>query len=345
MDTALDLDFDLEGADIDEIIKTRHVGKFSLYHWPLLDIRFKGPRDSEFVAVERLEEMNSNVKLHGRYGYSIGNFHEFFITDSVADNFATLPIAGSIATVGKITPLGYFLFRADCEEDYHGHIAHWQTIRLQNLPPKNLEAVLLKALDVFCHGNTTAIKLRSIEIEEDFYTFLEYGKIDKPIRDVRRVPCDLAPIRLFYYARREEENEAAFIQFYRILEHYAYNLKIQDIAKLRRKTIPETDFLKEAHRIVRQHEKDDLFELIKTLPIKAILTKSHKQGLITASTPRALAHKLYEFRNSVVHAKEDYRVPLLVKSPIGEAEGTDLLVSIIRSLAKAAISKYSSTIS
>jgi hypothetical protein len=97
------------------------------------------------LNIEKIEKLNPHFKAHGRRGYSLGCFHEFFL-QSEESSHLNFRIENAEISLGNATPLSKFIFDGEYEHDYHGEWDYIQTIKLLNVRQEQLEIYLLNAL-------------------------------------------------------------------------------------------------------------------------------------------------------------------------------------------------------
>lgn len=284
--------------------------------------------DGDYSFIEKIEELNSHFKAHGRHGYSLGCFHEFFLQleESPPVNFR---IDNAEISLGDSTPLSRVIFNDEHENKFHGEWDYIQTIRLLNVPPDKLEIYLLNALNHIQIFTDFEIKLRSISIK-DYYSFA-YSCPEQPdeseeddeleadnepiIEDQIKVYKDIEAVSLYRYALTAEDNLSACIYYYRIIEFYAFLIKHDEIDKIRQdQSLNSKDFSKKIHALVKLNEKENICGLVEEVVTIPILDFACNNQLTPSNNKKAFANALYSFRNSIVHAKYEHTSSLIVDS-------------------------------
>ena len=291
----------------------------------LLELSFYYDKEFNF-NIEKIEELNSHFKAHGRHGYSLGCFHEFFLQleESPPVNFR---IDNAEISLGDSTPLSRVIFNDEHEQKFHGEWDYIQTIRLLNVPPDKLEIYLLNALNHIQIFTDFKIKLRSISFK-NYYSFFwleqpdeseeddELEADNKPIiEDQIKVYKDIEAVSLYRYALTAEDNLSACIYYYRIIEFYAFLRKHHEIDKIRQdQSLNSKDFSKKIHNLVKANESENICGLLEEIVTIPILDFAFNNQLTPSNTKKAFANALYGFRNRIVHAKYEHTSSLIVDS-------------------------------
>jgi hypothetical protein len=274
--------------------------------------------DFHYLDIERIEKLNSNFKAHGRLGYSLNSFHEFFL---YAEDFAYLNfrIGNAEISLGDATPLGKFIFDGEHKNDYHGEWDYIQTIKLLNVDQDKLEVYLLNALNRI--QVTTGFKagLKSI-LWKDYASWLEEFDDSEQnnelvIDDQAKLYKDIEAVSLYRYALTARDNISACIYYYRIVEFYAFLRKHNEIEKIRQdRSIDSKEFSKQIHELVKANERENICGLIEETVDSTIIDFALHNHLIHANSKKVFANTLYNFRNSIVHAKYENTNSLIVDS-------------------------------
>lgn len=277
------------------------------------------------------------LKFHGMFGYSIGTYHEFFI--GAVDNYAEFGLGKADVSIGDVSPLAIFLFGAYYHRKAHGDEWNYlSTVRIQNAPVEFAEMYLLNALQLFGDGyfeQPVVLPFGPVE-------WWEPAEPKALPERVTSIPVDIEPLRFFYYGRRETEHESACLQFYRVLEFYAFFEVQADVAKLRGNTaLSDREFLTRVANVIFRNERTPIVRLVTRLAGKRLLARAVKAGLITQEQPELLGEALYAFRNSFVHAKYDQRALILSPSLLEEDSKLYEWRHILGQLAQSAIAKLS----
>ncbi len=286
-------------------------------HWPLAGVSIYYPKPTEKwkVAPDRAEVSACTPQLafHGHHGYSVGPFSEFFVYAGREPNPVSFTMGTIEGSFGQVTPLAHLLYHYGHDDDLEGEFSAYQSIRLFGCTKHNAEAALISAV-VFLekqHGLTCEVfPVGNAEWpEEEAYTGEEKElEFPNPFSDVE-------PLRMLFRGRQERDPESAFLQLYRILEYYSVlTLETQVAAMRSDHGLSTRQFLLDVHQLVGRDEKTTLGRMMALVADTPMLTRGRDSGLIGEATANALTNAVYDFRNSVVHAKSDHRAKLFSES-------------------------------
>lgn len=304
--------------------------------WPITEVTLAS-RKRERPDHTDLLRRNPQLKFHGLFGYSIGKYHEFFVT-SLDDDYVEFRLASAGITFGDVTPLAVFLFAAYRSSRKHGYAwDHLSTIRITNAPADAVEAYLINAMQLFA-GRFYPLRILACKPVRPW----EPDEIKPLPKRVTSIPTDIEPLRLFYHGLHESESESACLQFYRVLEFYAF-FEIQSaVGQLRvDNSIDERQFLLRVSRLVFRNDRGPIVRLVARIAGKRVLSRAVNAGLIPRADPQLLGDALYDFRNSLVHAKYDQRALILTPSPLAERSTIHEWQNVLRELSRAALGKLS----
>lgn len=221
-------------------LKIEEVGRAYAVTWPEGNVTIHS-RKSDEPDHRDLLRRNPSLRFHGMFGYSLSTYHEFFV--GALDDYAEFKLGPVYVTFGEVTPLARFIFSADYHRKVHGDDwNYFSTVRLEGAAADLVEAYLLNALqvydDAFFEQQPILLPFGPVEWSEP--TEPKYLP-----KFVRSIPGDIEPLRFFYHGRRESEHESACLQFYRVLEFYAFLELQSEVATLRADVaidpyIPET---------------------------------------------------------------------------------------------------------
>jgi hypothetical protein len=293
--------------------------------WPAAGATIRYPIEDpsyldDWVPLDEVAKHTASFELHSKFGYTVGNFSEFFALPAYgsAEDTALVQVAGTEITFGAVTPLGYHLFDGEHEEVYHPGWDSIRSIRILGASAETIERFLL-----------TGIALLHMEanIRLDLFTF---EVLDTPETDwdaeqrsqhhdlhLARPVTDIEPLRLFNKGMSESDSASAFLQFYRVLEFYSI-IQLQDsVAALRwDRDVTPKEFLKKVAGVIDRDERSLLGWLLSKIADSSIRDLARDKRLIDTASTEALCSELYAFRNSVVHAKYDQRALITVESPL-----------------------------
>jgi len=176
----------------------------------------------EYPNHEDLLRNTPGLTIHGNFGFSICKFSEFFIDNApemICYQFGNIEV-----TIGNPTPLAIHMFNAYHDEHFHGDWEDITSLRIFGISPEYAEIVLLNTLNRY--RDQFAINPQLIEIDK-----IEWWEAPEQPQDSAQcvlanfgssLPSDIEPLRCFYYAHANPDPAASCIQFYRVLEYYAF---------------------------------------------------------------------------------------------------------------------------
>jgi hypothetical protein len=288
-----------------------------------------------------LAENTLGLYFHGQFGFSLERYSEFFVEE--LPNAAAFRFGNTEITFGQPSPLICYMFERNRDEHYHGGWDNLTTIRILGCEHIFAELVLLNAFNHYEDRYGSLPRVNEIsEIEWDVgFAIDEQDLSDNPIVCSPSLPADVEPLRCMYYARSSTDPASACIQFYRVLEYYAFFAQSQRIGSLRRdSSVSDRDFLVSAAQLLTKDEKTPIVKLISELVKRETLELAAKNDLIKAPESNLIGVAAYEFRNAVVHAKYDQRTNLIVDPVISAPTSTNVWRRVLHQLAKDAIARY-----
>ena len=218
-------------------------GRLLEVRWPLLGVSILqtrgGDRQDDYVDLEDVAKNTPGFCQHGMFGYSIDQFSEFFAYDQ-SGNFSheiELTFGNVEVTIGRVTPLGIWLFDNYHDDDYLPDWPDLHSIRILGASAEKAETYLLNALITARRSLKVVLTLCPIQwsiprLEEE--STQDEGSVDDPIvHRAAHAIAEIEPLRLFYKGLEEGDPASAFLQFYRVLEYYAALLIQDEGAKLR----------------------------------------------------------------------------------------------------------------
>ena len=297
--------------------------------WDAVGIHFLSPVEI-YPSIEELQKLNSSLVFHSTYGFSYGKYHEIFV-EGLPESLS-LKIGHAEVTIGEPTPVAAYFF--DNIHDEHIYGEEWggvSTVRILGIERHCLEAYFINA----CHHYSThydivprAHRFGSIEHWEDDEK--EVGITTGLLPAI----IDIEPLRCFYHAKHESDDASACIQFYRVLEYYAFfDLQSQVSQARHDSALSGRDFLVKVASLLTRDEKTPLIRLVQRLSSSVILKEAVSCDLIEQPDAGRLGNKLYDFRNSVVHAKYDQRSSIVVDPVFNVASKTFVWRGILEGLA------------
>ncbi|MFH1374686.1 MAG: hypothetical protein ABII79_12905 [bacterium] len=310
--------------------------------WPLLGLSVFSSKEI-YPNLEEVMKKTPGFKPHGRQGYSLGQFHEFFVSNPPKYYECKLGRAG--ASVGEVTPLGIYLFDSYFDNNYFGDWDCVASVRILGIPPELVEAYLLNFLIRYFQRFKITLNVFSIKVPEDWCDELQPEEERPTIKErdsLLPAVNELIPLRLFCYASRDMDDCSACIQYYRVLEYYAFFEQEREFSHLRcDKSMSDREFLTKAATMLTSSERIPLERLIKGLADGVLLNRALEASLIAKDDADILATTLYMFRNSIVHAKYGYRLSIHTDSILDETSVCRSWRGILEKLAWAAIDRFS----
>ena len=273
-----------------------------------------------------------NIKYYKNYGFSIDTYGEFFLG---SDSYLLYDIYGEVSeidlkfnigntyiefnSVSKICKLLIepYYSRFDWNIDDRGLEEYFYTLKIYNAPQEVHKDIVIKSL---FYLNSHYLKTTNnplsiyhlIPVGYDENSFSEEAEVvlEKTISRKRTLKrkdfINVEPL-YFYNDACIQTRENQFLGFYRVLEFF-FNRGLEKELESRRykSSIEEKD-------IISLIQNKDERSLLRNL-INKVLTKSEKKKLIDSLLRKNLikdgsfdkfSNKLYEYRNSIVHAKEN----------------------------------------
>lgn len=307
------------------LLRVQVSGGLAEVSWPVAGATVRYPlEDAEFfhdwVSLDEVARHTASFKLHERFGYTSGNFSEFFVVpaDGISSDTAIAQVSGTEITFGDVTPLGYHLFAGEHDESYHPIWEYIRSVRILGESAENAEALLLTGIALLEMEANVRVELLGFEVPDAVDVDWE----DQPdshhheLHFVRPI-ADIEPLRLFKKGMSESDSSSAFLQFYRILEFYSI-IQLQDAVSALRwdRDLTPKEFLKRVGGIIDRDERSLLGSLLAKITDSEILELARGKRLVDTPSVEALCSGIYAFRNSIVHAKYDQRALITVESPL-----------------------------
>ena len=317
--------------------------------WGLVGASLFVPDYKWYPSLEEIEFNNKvTFKAHGFYGFSVGKYHEFFITFPYSSfrgeaKPAAFRLGGIEATFGQATPLAYYLFSGMFDEKYFGPWDSISSLRLMGVSSEDIEAAFINACDAYAtkFGDLPVV----FELHDD-YDYEEEEQLSTDDLEPQKGPPivnNLEPLRFFCGVLLQPDALSACIQFYRVLEYFSFFTNFNEIKKLRHDhTLSDAEFPGKLLQFLSKDEKGPLFKLIISLADKDFMSPAQAEGLIENNTPGTLCEKLYIFRNSIVHGKFSFGYSLKFSSAIEKSENFKKWRNLLRELARRAVQQYGS---
>jgi hypothetical protein len=307
-----------------------------------------------FLKIQTIERLNPDFKAHGRFGYSIGSFHEFFLSIyTESTEYIDFYIGDTEISLGDATPLGQLIFNSEHESKYHGDWECIPTIKLLNVDQDNVEIYLLNALNRIQVSNGFKANPQSISYK-DYNSWLEESVMleereeeleeDAVINNRFNLYKDCEAVSLYRCALTQVDDISACIYYYRIVEFYAFSRKHREIEKIRQDTnIDSQEFSKKIHNLVKANERDNVCGLVEEVLTSSILDFAFHNNLIGPiglKSKRNFSDALYNFRNSIVHAKYEHTSSLVVHSILNPSSKSNIWREIMSRLIPEVLNKF-----
>lgn len=304
---------------------------------------------------KKIENIKDFV-YHEHYGFSFNLYGEYFISISnsvhwIAPKPLKFKIDNYLIEIGPGSIYIKMLLEPYYGEEDIGQVdfEDYTTIKIIGTNFDNHENLLHNAIYYlnsyyFKSINLYASLMHLIHPDEVYNDFIEDRMTREIIRERirnRQSLSSVEPLRLFNEACTLS-GESRFLGFYKVLEYFfSRSLMVQFHSMRADRNITDDE-------LIGFVKKRDEASLLKKL-LNSCITPAHKKrlasiaknrGLITKETFTDLTNALYDFRNSVVHAKEEFISQAVIPNPLKFDSYTNLWNSIVRDLAVKAIQKY-----
>lgn len=307
---AIPLEFDPPGNDFDaDHLTVQTVEGGERITWPLIGKAVFAPnRDGKsaaeafYIDLDTIENHNPQLKIHALGGFSLGDYHEFFIGGAPAHR--AYRFGGVEASFGEGSPLLARLFWNVYYEKYWGEWTSCASLRVTNCPLDLVERYVIAAL--LEYRSEIGLLLSVMQVDFNALDFDEEFDAEPTGRGV--VPAappviDLDPLR-FYMTGLNSDDEAACLAFYRVLEFYAFMQQAAQVTALRRDgAVSDAEFTRRTLEIASRDEKGPLFRLLGQITTPDVLQAAKAGGLISEARQDRFNEALYAYRNAIVHGK------------------------------------------
>ena len=303
--------------------------------WRTLALTVTHAQES-FPPQADFETHTMGLYFHGQFGFSLAKYNEFFVSD--LPTYAAFRFGSVEVTFGQPSPLIVYMFETYRDKHFHGDWDNLTTVRIYGCTKDEAEMVLLNSFDHY--EAKFAVLPRTVEVGAiEWADIPEFDRTEVE-STVQQFPSsvigDIEPLRCMYYAKTNAEPAAACIQYYRVLEYYAFFSLSQELNSLRRDaTVSDRAFLLAAAQLLTKDEKGPIMKLISAVATREMLTLAADSNLIRRPEANLLAFAIYDFRNSIVHAKQDQRFVLTVDPVVSGPTSTSVWRRILHQLAKA----------
>lgn len=307
---AIPFEFDPPGNDFEAgYLTEERVAGGDRITWPLIgksifapDQAGKPASEVFYIDLDNIAQENPQLKIHALSGFSLGDYHEFFIGGAPAHRAYRL---GNVeASFGQGSPLLARLFWNVYYEKYWGEWSFCTSLRISNCPLEFVERYVIAAL--LAYRDEIGLLLPIMQIDFNGLDYEEEFDVEPTGQGVVVAPTpvtDLDPLR-FYISGLNSDDEAACLAFYRVLEFYAFMQQAAQVTALRRDGgISDAEFTRRTLELASRDEKGPIFKLLGQITTPDILKEAKAGGLITEERQERLNEALYAYRNAIVHGK------------------------------------------
>jgi len=314
---------------------------------------------------------NKKLKFFKRTGFKFGNYVEFFLDFNLLDienkyseavhshtfDMYEFTIGDVIVKIDEPSDIFKLLFK-DLEHDkYFGEWKDNITISLKGINNDNYSDILQQALFILGYCNPSVYENGDYPRIKQFYGYWDLGGIEEDELDDRRQiwgkqydnkkfnKLAYGEVITFYNAGMNiEEEEIAFLYFYKVLEYFfILNKKdaIEEKIKEYNSNRKIDDFINNITKYYKESEDILLTNLLESIEsdIKHIILSAKKCNKIKIDTCKEFSNELYLYRNSIVHGKGDYKYSLKVPNDI-EVDDKNFWNNAMKEIAFIVISKY-----
>jgi hypothetical protein len=313
-----------------EVPDDEHVGSFSVAAAP----------DMPYAAPRAIASANSGLVLFGDYGFLLRNYAEFSVLElgMFEPPHCHAKLGRVEASLGEPTPLMRYVFG---QPVYRNDYVEWDamaTLRLYGTDRDAVERHVLQALLTFEEHLHKNLDFHSLEPFEASDNATDDPILEPVVESPYLLILDIEPLRLFHKGILATDPEYAFLQFYRVLEYYSVLQHADEIARQRwDRAVSNIEYVRATLATIARDERALLAQLVNKTCAVSTLQTATRAGLIDRSDKGTLAVRLYEFRNTLVHAKYDLRASLHTEPLLEPTETTSRWVDVVKLLACGAI--------
>jgi len=291
---------------------------------------------------ERIRGVSADISVFKDFGFRIGNYAEFTVFEpwfgDPPERRAWARIGKVEASIGEPTPIMRYVFghTLRLNDLLDGDWSNVHSIRLVGVSENSVEKGLLQALLTFRSrlaadsldiGGVSDSEVDQLEEEVDVS---EGSELCAP----EFCGSDLEPLRMFHRAVSTVDAEFAFLQFYKILEYYCILNSADDLSRLRwDRSISSTEFMRTVLLSVSREERALLCRLIAKIASPSTTKLAVDLGLVSSCDSGKLGSAIYDFRNSIVHAKYDMRATMHSPSILDDSPSAGNWSRVARHLA------------
>lgn len=277
--------------------------------WPLIgksvfvpDQKGKSGSKIFHIDLDTIEQDNPQLTIHALGGFSLGDYHEFFIGGAPA--YRAYRFGAVEASFGEGSPLLARLFWNVYYEKYWGEWSSCTSLRVTNCPLDLVERYVIAALLEYRNEIGLLLSVMQVDFNGlDFDEEFDGEPMGQGVVSAAAPVTDLDPLR-FYMTGLSSDDEAACLAFYRVLEFYAFMQQASHVTALRRDgAVSDADFTRRTLELVSRDEKGPLFKLLGQITTPDILRAAKAGGIIDEARQERFNDALYAYRNAIVHGK------------------------------------------
>lgn len=258
--------------------------------------------------------------------------------------------------IGPASPLFVLLnepiYRdSDWQFDFH----NFATIKVINSNDKEIKHEIIKALYYLNSHYLKAInfvaKIYQMNITEDVVDDLWEDNVKEVFKKVNRVRTrtrddfiSIEPLILYNQAQLIKGDEK-FLNLYRILEYFMNRARIRKIHEMRfDKNYNDTELI-----VVAEHKNEEMLlsnllnESLSSSQKRKISNYVYNRKILKEDNYRLLSRALYNYRNSIVHAKEQQIIDTKIPDLFEQNNDNLPWIYIIDKIAMECIKKYNKT--
>lgn len=324
---------------------------------------------SQLELLEECEEASSipSMKYLDSYGFKFKNYYEICLDinnphtyisfgDSWPDDILSFMVADTKFEVGPMSKLMVLLMENIYSDNNSAHYQFESYATMKMVIPENEDYK-----EEFCKGlfylnsrymkqGGFQIKLNRLELNnnnffDDESEPLTYVESFKYVLSSNEIPHSdyesLEPLKLYIEASNKD-GEQKFILLYRILEFFIWRAIIQKIKDLRNEmSISE----EEIFEVVNMHNDANqlnnlLRECLSTDEKNEIIKFCMENKLIDVATFPKVCENFYQYRNSLVHAKETEIYKINIPDPFSKEDQKLAWIKVVDQIALNCIDKY-----
>src|SRR6478736_880440 len=278
------------------------------------------------------------LRMHGQFGFTLGQYTEVLALQDVPHPASAILKMGTVElTLGEPTPLFRYLCNNQHDSDIHGEWEGLSSMRLWNCPPDLAEAYLLEGHAALARQHCPALRFYQI-FEYDYGDEFETNS-EEPIElQLPSAITDIPALRLYHDGQIQPDSATAILQFYRVLEYFSVVGRHNEVEALRRRPdLSSKEFTLEVAKVIGGEERSNICRMVASLADATILNGAATDSLIERADAQLLGNRLYDFRNSIVHAKQDQRTQMFVPSTFEEPPEFAAWRRVLTLLARAAL--------